>query len=116
MTSHIERSLDRITRVHGVRGALVVTSADGLIVADTVMDTVRREAVAALAASLTVRMTRACQAAGVGRQQFLHLQSAEGTLLAMPAGEDVVVVVVGERNLNVGLVRLEMQQAAETIR
>ncbi len=114
--SHIERSLDRITRVHGVRGALVVTSADGLIVADTVMDTVRGEAVAALAASLAVRMARACQAAGVGRQQFLHLQCAGGTLLAMPAGEDVVVVVVGERNLNVGLVRLEMQQAAETIR
>ena len=116
MTPHIERLLDRITRVHGVRGALVVTSADGLIVADTVMNTVRREAAAPLAASLALRMTRACQAAGVGRQHFLHLQCVGGTLLAMPAGDDMVVVVVGERNLNVGLVRLEMQQAAETIR
>jgi predicted regulator of Ras-like GTPase activity (Roadblock/LC7/MglB family) len=116
MTSQVQHSLDRITRVHGVRGALVVTAGDGLIVADTVMDSIRREAVAALAASLAVRMARACQVAGVGREQFIHLQCVEGTLLAMPASEDVVVVVVGDRNVNVGLVRLEMQQAAEMMR
>jgi len=116
MTFQVQQSLDKITRIHGVRGALVVTAGDGLIVADTVMDNVHREAVAALSASLAGRMSRACQVAGVGQQQFVHLQCAEGTLLVMPAGQEAVVVVMGDRNINVGLIRLEMQLAAETIK
>ena len=111
----IQGALDRITRVSGVRGAIIVTGDDGLIVADAVMDNVRREAVAALAASLVVRMTRACKSAGIGPPKFVHLQSRKGTLLAMPTARDVVVVVVADREVNVGLVRLEMQQAAELV-
>lgn len=115
MKDPIQQALDRITRVSGVRGAMIVTGEDGLIVADAVMDNVRREAVAALAASLAVRMTRACRSAGIGPPGFVHLQSREGTLLAMPTARDVVVVVVGDRKVNVGLVRLEMQQAVEIV-
>jgi predicted regulator of Ras-like GTPase activity (Roadblock/LC7/MglB family) len=93
---------------------LVVTGDDGLIVADAVMDNVRGDAVAALAASLAVRMSRACRAAGVGAPHFIQLQAADGTLLAVPTA-DVVIVVVGDRDVNVGLVRLEMMHAAEMV-
>lgn len=116
MTLPIRQALDRITRVSGVRGALIVTGDDGLIVADAVMENVRREAVAPLAASLAGRMSRACRAAGVGAPQFVQMQAAGGTLLAMPAAEGVVIVVVGDKNVNVGLVRLEMQHAMETVK
>jgi predicted regulator of Ras-like GTPase activity (Roadblock/LC7/MglB family) len=111
----MKQAIDRITRVSGVRGALVVTGDDGLIVADAVMEDVRSHAVAALAASLMARMSRACHSAGVGPPHFVHLQSQNGTLLVMPASREVVVVVVADRNVNVGMVRLEMHQALETV-
>ena len=49
-------ALDRVTRVPGVRGALVVAAADGLVVAEQLMDGVDGQAVAALAGSLIGRL------------------------------------------------------------
>jgi predicted regulator of Ras-like GTPase activity (Roadblock/LC7/MglB family) len=116
VSESFERALDGITRVRGVRAALMVTGEDGLVIADTVMEGVRRDAVAALAASLSTRMTKAAARAGVGEQQFLHLQAEQGALLTMPASDGVLVVVLAEKEVNVGLVRLEMLRAVEVVK
>src|SRR5262249_58746028 len=50
--SPMGRALDLITRVRGVRGAMVVSRADGLIVAEQLMEGIKGGAVAALASSL----------------------------------------------------------------
>lgn len=116
MSERFRQALDNITHVRGVRGALLVTNDDGLIVADSVMEGVRGNAVAALAASLVNKMGMASSAAGVGSLDFLHLQSEEGALLAAPAADGVLVVVIADREINVGLARLEMLRAAEVVR
>ena len=116
MSEKFRVALDGITRVRGVRGALLVTDDDGLVVADAVMEGVRGDAVAALAASLATRMGKATVGAGIGEAHFLHLQSADGALLAMPAPDGVLVVVIAEKDVNVGLTRLEMLRAAEAVR
>jgi predicted regulator of Ras-like GTPase activity (Roadblock/LC7/MglB family) len=115
VTERLRQSLDKITRVRGVRGALLVTGDDGLIVADAVMDSVRGDAVAALGANLATRMAKTCECSGVGSLQFVHLQSVQGTLLVMPLAEEVVLVVIGDKDINVGLVRLEMQGMSEAV-
>lgn len=116
MSEQFKQALNGITRVRGVRGALMVTDDDGLIIADAVMEGVRGDAVAALAASLSTRMTRATVGAGVGEQHFLHLQAEHGALLTMPAPNGVLVVVLADKDVNVGLVRLEMLRAAEAVK
>jgi predicted regulator of Ras-like GTPase activity (Roadblock/LC7/MglB family) len=108
-------ALDRITRVRGVRGAMVVSADDGLVVADALMEGIRGNAVAALAASLAGRLGRAATAAGAGAQRFVHLAAERGALLLLPAAEDLLVVAVTDHQVNVGLARLEMQRAAEDI-
>ena len=50
--------LDSITRVRGVRGAMLVASDDGLVVAEQLMEGIKGPAVAALAASLAGRTGR----------------------------------------------------------
>jgi len=115
VTERLRRSLDRVTRVRGVRGALVVTRDDGLVVADALMEGVRGDAVAALAASLASRLGSAARASGLGAPHFYHLQATEGTLLAVPGPSGVLVVVVADHELNVGLARLEMLRVAEAI-
>ncbi len=115
MSYEFDGVLEAITRVRGVRGAMLVAADDGLIIAERSMEDVNGRAVAALAASVVQRLGSATDAAGVGLPEFVHLQAAEGTLLALPASADVLTVVVTEPDANVGLVRLEMLRASEVV-
>ncbi len=115
MTTRFRRALDALTRVKGVQGAMLVAGDDGLVVAESLMEGMRGNAVAALAASVVKRFRRATGAAGLGLPQFYHLQTSHGTVLVVPAPDGVLVVTLGEANLNVGLARLEMLRAAEAI-
>src|SRR2546427_631088 len=83
-----------VTRVLGVRGAMLVSAADGLIVADQLMEGIKGAAVAALAGSLASRLGRAMTAAGVGESVFWHLQGSAGALLVVPAASGILVVAV----------------------
>ena len=108
-------ALNGITNVRGVRGAMVVTGADGLVVAESLMEGIKGSAVAALAASLATRLGRAMQAGGVGTGVFWHLQAERGALLVVPARSGMLVVAVAEPGVNAGLVRLELLRAAESV-
>jgi predicted regulator of Ras-like GTPase activity (Roadblock/LC7/MglB family) len=108
-------ALDVVTRVRGVRGAMLVASEDGLVVAEQLMEGIKGSAVAALAASLSGRLRRAMVAAGLGPSQFWHLQCEGGALLVVPGKAGLLVVAVTEPDVNVGLVRLELLRAAEVV-
>lgn len=115
MTAGIHGSLEPITRVRGVRGALVVSAAEGIVVADSVMEGVDSQAVAALAAGLVARLRRATDAAGRGAPVFLHLEAEAGAVLAVPGERDLLIVAVTRADVNVGLVRLELRRAADRL-
>jgi predicted regulator of Ras-like GTPase activity (Roadblock/LC7/MglB family) len=112
-------ALDLITRVRGVRGAMLVSAEDGLVVAEQLMEGIKGNAVAALAASLANRLRRAMEAAGIGTSVFWHLQSDQGALLVVPGngagGGALLIVAVTEPDVNIGLVRLELLRAAEQV-
>jgi len=107
-------ALDLITRVRGVRGAMLVSADDGLVVAEQLMEGIKGPAVAALAASLAGRLRRAMDAAGTGPAVFWHLQAEKGALVVVPAA-GILVVAVAEPDVNIGLVRLELLRAAEMV-
>ena len=113
-------ALDLITRVRGVRGAMLVSAEDGLVVAEQLMEGIKGSAVAALAASLAGKLRRAMGAAGTGTSVFWHLQAEQGALLVVPGGGGnsdggILVVAVAEPDVNIGLVRLELLRAAEAV-
>jgi len=111
----MNNALDLVTRVRGVRGAMLVSADDGLVVAEQLMEGIKGSAVAALAASLAERLRRAMEAAGIGTSVFWHLQADQGTLLVVPAASGILVVAVAEPDVNIGLVRLELLRAGEAI-
>jgi predicted regulator of Ras-like GTPase activity (Roadblock/LC7/MglB family) len=108
-------ALDLVTRVRGVRGAMLVSAEDGLVIAEQLMEGIKGSAVAALAASLAGRLRRAMEAAGLGASVFWHLQADQGTLLVVPAASGILVVAVAEPDVNIGLVRLELLRAGEVV-
>ncbi len=109
------RALDSITRVRGVHGALLVAGEDGLIIGEALMEGINGKAIAALASSLAKRMRHSMEACKAGAPHFMHLQASDGTLVIVPAPDGVLVVTVGDVRMNVGLVRLEMLRAAESL-
>jgi predicted regulator of Ras-like GTPase activity (Roadblock/LC7/MglB family) len=112
MTDAIERSLDRISRVRGVRGSMFVAADDGLQIAELLMTDVNGRALAAFAASLARKVSGAAAATGAGRVRFIQMQ-AEGGVLLVAIGGELLVTVVADAGLNVGLARLEMMRAVE---
>lgn len=112
----MSKALDLVTRVRGVRGAMLVSTEDGLVIAEQLMEGIKGGAVAALAASLAGRLRRAMEAAGTGASVFWHLQAEQGAILVVPgdAAGGILVVAVAEPDVNIGLVRLELLRAAET--
>ena len=113
MTATYQESLEGLTRLRGIAGVMVVSADDGLVVAESLMEGVPGEVVAALAASLMRRMGTAVSAAGFALPSFMHLQAAVGALLVVPAGPDTLLIAIGDRHVNLGLARIEMLQVVE---
>lgn len=104
-------ALERVTQVPGVRGSLLISGTDGLVVAERLMDGIDGRAIAALAASLVQRLGRATVGAGMQIPSFVHLRGNAGSVLAAPGRDDLVLVAVVGLDANLGLARLEMLDA-----
>lgn len=109
----LTRSLERISRVRGVRGTMFVAAEDGLAVAHLLMEGVNGKALAAFAASLARKVSGAAAATGAGHVRFIQVPAERGTLLVAVAPRDLLVVALAEPGVNIGLARLEMMRAAE---
>ena len=109
--------LDRVNRVTGVRGSMVVALEDGLVVEEDLMVGVPGPAVAALVASIFRRARRSMSAGEFGAAAFVQVDGEDGLLFAAAPPElgDLLLVVVAERWVNVGLVRLEAQRVVEAL-
>jgi predicted regulator of Ras-like GTPase activity (Roadblock/LC7/MglB family) len=106
-----EQALERVTQVPGVRGSLLISADDGLVVAERLMEGIDGRAVAALAASLVQRLVRATSGAGLERPRFVQLRGNAGSVLATPGANDLVLVAVVDPDANLGRARIEMLDA-----
>ena len=115
MTAAYQDALERVSMIRGLRGAMLVSASDGLVVAESLMEGVDGRAVAALAASLAGRLRRTTESAGLQPPRLIHLRAERGSVLAVPAADDLLVVAVARPDANLGLARLEMIEAAERL-
>jgi predicted regulator of Ras-like GTPase activity (Roadblock/LC7/MglB family) len=104
-------ALERVTKVPGIRGSLLISGTDGLVVAERLMDGIDGRAIAALAGSLLQRLGRATAGAGMQVPTFVHLRGNSGSVLAAAGQDDLVLVALAGLDANLGLARLEMLDA-----
>lgn len=114
MSDLYRSSVERLSRVAGVRGAMVVEADAGVPVVAELAEDVPGTAVAALAASLFRRTAAATSAGTFGTLRTLQLDTAGGHVVVVGSGE-LIVVVVTDARAQLGLVRLEAQRAAEAM-
>jgi len=114
MSSPFTAILDAFSRQRGVQASLAVSARDGIAIESNLQIGQDGTRVAALAASLYAKARKAATAAGLGSTGFLQLE-AEAGRLCMLGGDDVILVVVGDPQANVGLIRMELIRAAEAL-
>lgn len=106
-----------LSYVPGVLVAMVVGSTDGLIVETSAIKggaiggADSRKHTAALAAYLYAKISRASDAARLGKPAFMRLEAAQGHICVVGA-RDVVLVTIVTPDANLGRVRLDMMQAS----
>lgn len=111
LKSQIESLCDSIPELTGV----LLASSDGLPIAHSLSnddDPARVAAMAAAAASLGLRVTKALE---TGTVTEVCVRATEGDLFIYSAGAKAVLAVMGPKNANAGLVHLEARSAAEEI-
>jgi predicted regulator of Ras-like GTPase activity (Roadblock/LC7/MglB family) len=114
MSDVLTAALERISRVEGVLGALVIELDAGVPVLAELSEGVNGTAVAALAASLFARSGRASEAAQFGQLVAVQLEAEGGHVVIVGAG-DLILAVVAERDAQLGLVRVEAASAAQAL-
>ena len=112
MTLREQQVLDDVTRLAGVRSALLVSLEDGLVVAESALEGQETEAAAALAARLAQRLGALTRALEHPPMTLLLLQASLGQLFAVGGGEGLLLVAVTDNDVNIGEIRLALLDAA----
>ena len=107
--------LESLTRQRGVRASLVVSESDGLLVDSNLRFGQEGERVAALAASMYRKARLSAQAARLGAVAFLQLDAERGRICVVGGRGELVIVVVADPAANVGLIRVELLKALESL-
>lgn len=107
-------AVQRLSRVEGVRGALIAEPGTAVPVVSELAHEVSGTALAALATALFRRTGQAARSGALGALQSLQLEAPNGHLIAVDAGE-LVVIVLAEPGAALGLIRLEAHRAAESL-
>lgn len=114
MSNPVKKALAALTRVPGVRAAMVVDAEAGVPVAAQLATEVTETALAAMSGSLFARMADASQSAGLGTLATIQLEGENGHLVVSGAGA-LLVVALTEPDARLGLVRVQARGAAEEL-
>jgi predicted regulator of Ras-like GTPase activity (Roadblock/LC7/MglB family) len=114
MRKNFDDVLDRLSRVAGVRGAMLVDAQAGVSIVAEMAEGVAGPAVAAMAASLMKRAQKATTAAKFGGLRTIQLEAADGHLIVANHG-DIIAVAVTRPDAQLGLVRVEIRNAVEAL-
>lgn len=109
----MQKALETINRTRGVLGSALV-GTDGIMIAAEMTDPQMADLVSALAASLADMGGKLGDACGAGAIGQIILEGETGKVLVLSVSLGWIVVLTAA-NVNVGLVRVEMRQAAKLI-
>jgi predicted regulator of Ras-like GTPase activity (Roadblock/LC7/MglB family) len=115
ITSGWSELLAEVIAVPGVRGALVVSADDGLVVHEAAMDDLPTADVAAFAAALVQRALRTADAAALGAARHLHLAGSDGGLFLAAGPDPLWLVAVTEPAVETGRLRLLLGDLASAL-
>lgn len=109
----MRKIVEDLIRVDGVIGSLLV-GKDGLVVASTLLDEEDAEILGAMSAAVFGEIDKATKRIGVGTLLDSIIDADQGSILMLESRE-LILVVITQRMVNLGLVKMEMRRASKRI-
>ncbi len=106
--------LNELNKTPGVTGSMVVGN-DGIVIAADLEAGFESETVGALAASITSNIQKSLDRLRTSPLSQVTIEADEAKLFFTDAGMGILVVTT-ERDVNIGLVRLEIRNAVSRLR
>ena len=99
----------------GLLGAGVI-SADGFTIASELPESVEERRVAVMTAAMLALGEQTTSEFEHGKLGRVFIEGESGTTIIMSAGSDAVLCVVARKDARLGLVFLQMERAADSVR
>ena len=109
---NLQGMLEPLRNARGLRGVLLASREDGLVVSSALHAGVNGAAVAALSASLSRRIVCLTRALGQPDPPCFELTGTDGTLLAVPARDNLLLVAVASRDADRESLQRELSDLA----
>jgi predicted regulator of Ras-like GTPase activity (Roadblock/LC7/MglB family) len=106
--------LEELNKTSGITGSMVVGS-DGIVIASDLNATMEDETVGALAASITTNIQKSLDRLHQTPLSQVTIEAGTGKLFFSDAGIGVLVVTA-EKDVNIGLIRLEIKNAISRLK
>lgn len=110
----LEGTLEELSHLSDIKAAAVVRR-DGLVITHTLPDGVDPKVVAAMTAAIVGTSEMATVQLAQGRFERAIVESDEGKLLSVGAGEEALLVALVYKDANLGLVLMGMERAARLV-
>ena len=107
--------LNDLNKTTGVTGSMVVGN-DGIVIAADLDESFEGETIGALAASITTNIQKSLDRLKTTPLKQVTIEADEGKLFFTDAGDMGILVVTTEKNVNIGLIRLEIKNAISKLK
>ncbi|HWR83654.1 MAG TPA: roadblock/LC7 domain-containing protein [Candidatus Deferrimicrobium sp.] len=105
--------LSELNKTSGITGSMVVGN-DGIVIASDLAAELESDAVGALAASITTNIQKSLDRLQTRPLRQVTIEAEDGKLFFAHANVGLLVVTT-ERDVNIGLVRLEIRNAVSRL-
>ncbi|MFB6198363.1 MAG: roadblock/LC7 domain-containing protein [Halobacteriaceae archaeon] len=111
----LQEPLGDLDDIQGVKGAAVVRR-DGLLIVSNLPGGVDDDQLAAMTASTVGSGETASETLEIGSVESVTIEAEEGKLVSTGAGEEGILTVLTDPDVNMGLVQVEMKKAVKKIK
>ncbi len=106
--------LSELNKTTGITGSMVVGN-DGIVIASNLQENLEDETIGALAASITSNIHKSLQRLKTSPLKQVTIEADDAKLFFTDAGIGILVVTT-EKEVNIGLIRLEIKNAISKLK
>ncbi|MCH9024112.1 MAG: roadblock/LC7 domain-containing protein [candidate division Zixibacteria bacterium] len=106
--------LSELNKTTGITGSMVVGN-DGIVIAANLQENVEDDTIGALAASITANIHKSLERLQSSPLKHVTIEADDAKLFFSDAGLGILVVTA-EKEVNIGLIRLEIKNAISRLK
>jgi len=107
--------LSELNKTTGITGSMIVGN-DGIVIAADLQENLEDETIGALAASITTNIHKSLQRLQTSPLKQVTIEADDAKLFFTEAAGMGILVVTTEKEVNIGLIRLEIKNAISKLK